>query len=165
MADQDDELFENYDDDDSVGAGAADQEAKIAAFQKKVKGYEKIILNPKQYPVEKRREAVLMLGELGEVESIPSIVKVYQKDKSPGMKDAAAKALGMFKALEDALYDPDMPERQEYAQTLIENIVLHEAVGKRSRFKRRPPAIDARFLLYSVRDARDGCCNVCGTQG
>ena len=63
MADQDDELFENYEDDEATGSADADQDAKIAAFQKKVKGYEKIILNPKQYPVDKRLQAVQMLGE------------------------------------------------------------------------------------------------------
>ena len=147
MTDQDDALFDNYDDDVAVGAGDADQEAKIVAFQKKVKALEKIILTPKQYPVEKRREAVQMLGEMGEVEVIPSLVKVYQKDKSPGMKEAAAQALGMFKALEDALYDTQMPERQEYAQSLIEGIVLRDAMGQRTRFKGRPMRLIIAFLF------------------
>jgi hypothetical protein len=145
MADQDDELFENYD--EPADAGHTDEDAKIAAFQKKVRGYQKIVLNPKQYSVEKRREAVQMLGELGEIESIPALVKVYHKDKSPGMKEAAAHALGMFKALEDALFDNDMPERQEYAQTLIENIVLHDALGQRSRMRRRPMLLVMAFLF------------------
>lgn len=146
MADQDDELLQDYDD---PSGGDDDQDAKIKAFQKKVKGLEKIILSPKQQPVEKRREAVRMLGELGEVEVIPSLVRVYQKDKSPGMKEEAARALGMFKALEDALYDSD-PERQEYAQTLIESIVLHDAIGQRSRVKRRPLQILSGVLVITL---------------
>jgi hypothetical protein len=142
MADQDDDLLD-YDDDSDAG-----QEAKIRAFQKKVKDYEKIILAPKQNSVEKRREAVRMLGELGEIESIPSLVRVYQKDKSPGMKEEAARALGMFKALEDALYSDDS-ERQEYAQTLVEGIVLHDAIGQRARMKRRPLQIALGGLFIS----------------
>ncbi len=148
MVDQDDDLLQDYDKDASAGAIDAEQEAKIMAFQKKVKGLERIILKPQQNSVEKRRDAVRMLGELGEVESIPSLVKVYQRDKSPGMKEAAAQALGMFKALEDAYFDDD-PERQAYAQTLIEGIVFHETLGQRSRLKRRPLQILSGILFLS----------------
>lgn len=147
--DDDDELLEDYDDD---GDSAADDEfrKKEEAFKKKVEDLIAIILKPKQHPVAKRKEAALMLGELGEPSAIEALVKVYEKDKAPGMKEAAAYALGQMRALQDALeMAEDDADIQEHVNDLIAGIVLEGKVGKSTPVPRKTLNIVAGALLVS----------------
>lgn len=144
--DDEDELL----DDDGDSAEDAELRKKEAAFKAKVEGLIAIILKPKQHPVAKRKEAVLMLGELGEPSAIESLVKVYEKDKSPGMKDAAAYALGQMRALQDALELADDDEEiRAHVDSLIAGIILEGKIGKRAAVPRRTLNIAAGALLVS----------------
>lgn len=146
----DDELLEGFDDED--GDSAADEELlkKERAFKRKVDELTAIILKPKKFPAAKRKAAVLMLGELGEPSSIEALVKVYQKDKTPGMKEAAAYALGQMRALEDALeLAEDDADIQAHVDSLITGIILEGKLGKRTPVPRRTLNIVAGALLVS----------------
>ncbi len=147
--DDDDELLEDYDDD---GISAEDKELleKEKAFKQKVDDLIAIILKPKQYPVAKRKEAALMLGELGEPSAIEALVKVYQKDKSPGMKEATAYALGQLRALQDALELAENDEDiRQHVDSLIAGIILEGKLGKSTPVPRRTLNIAAGALLVS----------------
>lgn len=130
MADFDleqDDISSGFDDDGEMSV--AEQERRQAEFQKQVRKNMEIIVKPKQFDANKRREAIRWLGEAGDPEAIPALLKVYQKDKTPGMKEEAAYALGQFKALGEALDDP---ETEEEALDILDKIVLHKKFGKRA---------------------------------
>lgn len=144
--DDDDELLE----DDGDSAEDAELQKKEAAFKAKVDGLIAIILKPKQHPVAKRKEAVLMLGELGEPSAIEPLIKVYEKDKSPGMKEAAAYALGQMRALQDALeLAEDDEDIRTHVDSLIAGIILDGKIGKSTPVPRRTLNIAAGALLVS----------------
>jgi hypothetical protein len=130
MADFDlekDDISKGFDDDGELGV--AEQERRQAEFQDKVKRNMDIIVKPKQYDANKRREAIRWLGEAGDPDAIPALLKVYQKDKTPGFKEEAAYALGQFKALGEALDDD---ETESEALDMLDKIVLHGKFGKRA---------------------------------
>lgn len=144
--DQDD-FFEDYEDEEEAGDSDAaastalelsqeEIEKRMAAFEKEQKRKMHIASKPKQFNPEQRKEAVRWLGEAGHPGSVPVLLKVYQKDRTPGMKEEAAFALGQIKALGQALEDPD-PVLAEEADALFNDIILHNKFGKRvdtSRF-------------------------------
>lgn len=112
-----------------------EQDRRVAAFQKLQKRNMHIAVKPKQFKPEQRKEAIRWLGEAGDPTSIPALLKVYQKDKTPGMKEEAAYALGQIKAMGRALEDPEMEDK---AYDLLNHIVLYNEFGKRAntgRFK------------------------------
>lgn len=47
-----------------------------------------------------RREAALQLGERGYADALPDLIRLYQKDKNKQVREAAAYALGQFRAVE-----------------------------------------------------------------
>ncbi|MBK8023606.1 MAG: HEAT repeat domain-containing protein [Chloroflexi bacterium] len=51
----------------------------------------------------KRRDAAYFMGEVAYEDSIPTLVELYQNDKNPGVRRAAAYALGQFRAVEVAM--------------------------------------------------------------
>jgi hypothetical protein len=111
-----DNRFEDFDDFDDgsnpfgdSGAGSAiggndANEAAIAQFTQMVDEKLKILMNPKRYSPKERREAAHWLGYSGETRAISSLVKVYRSDKkNKDVQQAAAYALGRFKALDEAI--------------------------------------------------------------
>jgi hypothetical protein len=128
MADFDkDDISKGFDDEGEMSV--AEQERRQDEFQAKVQKNMEIIVKPKQYDANKRREAIRWLGEAGDPDAIPALLKVYQKDKTPGFKEEAAYALGQFKALGEALDDD---ETENEALDALDQIVLHGKFGKRS---------------------------------
>src|SRR5689334_3095547 len=109
MADFDfeqDDISKGFED-EGDGMSVAETERRQAEFQATVQKNMDIIVKPKQYDANKRREAIRWLGEAGDPDAIPALLKVYQKDKTPGFKEEAAYALGQFKALGEALDDDE----------------------------------------------------------
>ncbi|MCU0511222.1 MAG: hypothetical protein MUE40_01495 [Anaerolineae bacterium] len=133
QAEQDDEILEGLDDDAASG-GDDDFERKLAVFMQDVDRHIAIIKAPKKYKAEERLASVRRLGELGEIKAIEPLVLVYQKDKTPGIKEAAAQSLGMFRALQEALENDDEEIRQ-YAADLLQEIVETRQPGRPARVK------------------------------
>lgn len=133
MANYDDEFddFDEFDDDfDSEADDAADEDInqRLDAFEKQVERNRKIIMSPKSFNASQRMEAVRWLGEAGAITAIPDLTKVYERDKTSGMKDTAAYALGQLKALELALEDTEVMDE---TYDLLERVQLYGELGKR----------------------------------
>src|SRR5687768_11935405 len=138
MAKSDDKNKKNRADDIDITAGYEDdvpevlsfeeQDRRQTAFEQEVARRRLMLRKPKNYPAKERVDAAYWLGEAGDPQAIPELVLVYNKDKTKGMKEAAAYALGMFKALKTAMDDPEM-EDEIYATT--ERIVFRGQFGKR----------------------------------
>lgn len=126
---QDDDILESYDSGESVELSLDEQDRRVEAYQKKTQDYMAMAVKPKTYDKVQRLEAIRWLGESGNHEAIPALIKVYEKDKTPGMKEEAAYALGQFKALEIAR---DNPEMVDEADARIDNIILHDKLGQRA---------------------------------
>ncbi|MEO1162705.1 MAG: HEAT repeat domain-containing protein [Chloroflexota bacterium] len=107
-----DDILDDFDDGDGANKNTLSEdeiERRLEAHEQKIEDYRYIITHPKSHPdVNERRDAVRWLGESGSISAIPDLVKVYQKDRAPGMKDEAAYALGQLKALELELNDPEV---------------------------------------------------------
>ena len=148
MSDFDDFDFEPFDEDDADDADILDDYedddeddderpsltqdemfARVDAYKAKTKENMKIIIKPKQFDKNKRLEAVRWLGEAGNPEAIPALLKVYHKDKTAGMKEEAEYALGQLKAL-DLEYD-DLEVEQD-ARERIDDLILYSKFGKRA---------------------------------
>jgi hypothetical protein len=127
----DDDITKGFDDggESERELSVAETERRQAEFQKQVDKHKNIILKPKQFDANKRRESIRWLGEAGDPDALPALVKVYQKDKTPGIKEEAAYALGQFKALGEALDDP---ETADEAYNILDQIVLQGKFGKRA---------------------------------
>lgn len=129
MADFDE--FDNFDEfDDEVNeVDDSDIDQRLDAFEKEVERNRKLVMSPKTVKPPQRLEAARWLGEVGAVTSIPDLVTVYRKDKTPGMKETAAYALGQLKALELALEDPEILDETYSA---LEQVQLYGKLGKRA---------------------------------
>jgi len=131
------------------GVGA-DDEATIAQFIQTVDEKIKILGNPKKYSPKERRDAAYWLGESGDTRAISILVKVYRSDKkNKDVQQAAAYALGQFKALDEAIQRKphelvadaiNRPENAMIGEYLV-NIALSGG-PRRSRLSAR--------LLYSI---------------
>jgi hypothetical protein len=140
--DEQDDISKGFE--DEGGMSVAETERRQAEFQATVQKNMDIIVKPKQYDANKRREAIRWLGEAGDPDAIPALLKVYQKDKTPGFKEEAAYALGQFKALGEALDDD---ETEQETLDVLDAIVLHGKFGKRANAL---PLILAEGLLLIV---------------
>lgn len=140
-ADEDD-ILDAYDEDELT---EAERERREERFQKEVQRRTRILMSPKKFSREERLEAAQWLGESGEPAAIKPLVMVYEKDKTPGMKETAAYALGQFRALGEALNDPEM---EDTAFANIEKIVIHGEFGSRART--RPFRILQAILTVSL---------------
>lgn len=147
MSDFDDFDFEPFDEDDADDADILDDYeddgdederpsltqdemfARVDAYKAKSKENMRIIIKPKQFDKDKRLEAIHWLGEAGNPEAIPALLKVYHKDKTPGMKEEAEYALGQLKALE---LEYDDLEIEQDARDRIDDIILYSKFGKRA---------------------------------
>jgi hypothetical protein len=76
----------------------------------------------------KRREAAYFLGEAAAADGVAPLVEVYERDKDPGVRAAAAYSLGMYKAIERALKSGDEDEVVE----LLERIEKEGKLGSRA---------------------------------
>ncbi len=107
-----------------------EEEARQEAFLKEVNKRRRMLRKRNDFSAKERVEAAKWLGEAGDPSAIPELVVVYQKDNTPGMKDAAGYSLGMLKALGESLSDPDEADR---AMELTTNIVLYGKFGRKGR--------------------------------
>lgn len=140
---RDDELIEGI---SSNGDNLSDEEVakRIDAFSRRVKKQVAVMMSPKKYTPQQRIKATRWLGEAGEPTSIPHLVKVYQKDPTPGMKAAAKESLSQLKALGE-LYTSDDEEMRQMAVEVISDIVIKGQFGKPSRI----PARVLRLLIFA----------------
>jgi hypothetical protein len=74
-----------------------------------------------------RREAAYQLGELAAADALPDLIDLYKNDPDPGVRKAAAYALGMFRAVENAIESG----KREKAEALLEAVEEGD-VGHRS---------------------------------
>lgn len=84
----------------------------------------------------KRRKAAYFLGEAANGDAVPTLIELYKNDRNPGVRRAAAYALGQFKAIDAAL------GRGEEAKVTA----LLRAVENRGDLGRRAP-VSARLRL------------------
>jgi hypothetical protein len=147
----DDELFDLDDEDlDSDPFADVDTPAKTSVrtleeFEAEVDKKIKILMSPRN-DAKDRREAALWLGESGAPKAITALTKVYEKDrKNKKVQQAAAYALGQFKALDEAIIREDNEpvmealarEENEGIVQLLEDIALRDERGKRLRIPTR----------------------------
>lgn len=144
--------FDNFDSDDGD-----DQQAAVDRFEQEVSKKMKLLLTRKA-GTEKRVEAALWLGEAGSPKAISTLRQVYKKDKDKKVKNASEYALGMFKALDNAiLRDPGQPvaealgeEENELVLEILSNIALKGEMGKRKRIKTSTLIRLMMFLTLSL---------------
>jgi len=124
----------------------AEEQAREEAFLQEVRKRRVMLRRAKKYPAKDRIEAARWLGEAGDPSAIPELVLVYRKDPTPGMKETAAYSLGMMKALEEALNDPD---EAEYALDLTRDIILKGKFGRQGR-RLRPilAVLSVTFIVF-----------------
>jgi hypothetical protein len=112
----------------------------IEEFEAEVDRNIKVLMARKKVDAKRRREAALWLGDSGSPRAIPPLKLVYEKDrKNKSVHDAAAYALGQFKALDEAInrdeYESveDALERPENAHImkLLTDIALYDKRGGR----------------------------------
>ncbi|MFN8375867.1 MAG: HEAT repeat domain-containing protein [Anaerolineae bacterium] len=96
----------------------------LADFEAKVDQNIKLLASKK---VESRRAAVLWLGESGEPHVIEHLVKLYQREKDPSVKNALVYALGKFRALQQAL-DSGQDDK---VLMLLKRVTTEGKLGKR----------------------------------
>lgn len=135
MSDFDDlEDFDQIGDDPQFGGMSQEEvDRREAAFIKKVQQRITMLKKRQQFSAQERIEAAKWLGESGALDAIVPLVTVYSRDKTPGMKEAAAYALGQFKALEETLEDDVL---EPMVQETLTNIILYEEFGRQAPIRR-----------------------------
>lgn len=155
-----DDDFITFDDDESLrddddDRGGRSQEAFLAEVQQRLN----ILKDARGHSSAARRAAAYWLGEVGEPTAIPTLLRVYQKDKKhPDVQQAAAYALGQFKALDQAVKRPDgvsfdaglEREENQFIVEILTNIVLYDDRGRRTRFPARRMAILSAVLTLTL---------------
>lgn len=150
----DDEFFDNdedflgfEDDDSSSDDENSDGTRSLAEFNAEVDRRIAILRSVKQ-PVKTRIAAANWLGECGDTRAIKALVQVYRSKKSSrGLRAAAKRALGHFKAL-DAAIERDEGEGVENALEREENAWVIERLTEIA-YNSRPPASRGRWLLLT----------------
>lgn len=135
--DDDEDILDSYDgddddddnDDSSPELSGEEINRRVGAYQKLTKQNMRKAVKAKQFKKNERVEAIRWLGESGNPEAISALLKVYKKDKTPGMKEVAAYALGQFRAHKQ---DEDDPELGDTAVQRIDDIILYDKIGKRA---------------------------------
>ncbi len=103
------------------------EQERVERFEAAVKKQIKLLSSP---DAAVRRKAAAWLGEAGDPQAITRLKQVYEDDEDPGVRAAAAYALSMFRALEEALASE---KRQPKAMKLLEDIVHKGRMGRRTR--------------------------------
>jgi len=148
MTDFDDDILESFEDDNEQALSQADIEKRQAVFEAEVKRRIRMLAKPRDFKPAERLAAARWLGEAGDVRAIKPLVTVYKKDRTKGMKETAAYALGQFKALEDALDDPEL---MDMAYDKLDGIVLRGEFGKPARnFTRTYIGLGVSFVVLLV---------------
>lgn len=158
----DDELFdlddEDLDSDEDPFAGTTPTKPikrSLEDFEAEVDRQIKVLLSAKNGAA-MRREAAYWLGESGAPKAITALLNVYKKDKkNKQVQQAAAYALGQFKALDDAISrNPGEPvaealgnSENDWVVELLEDIALRDERGKRLRIPTRTLLFIEGFLL------------------
>lgn len=121
-----------------------DQSELIQKFEEKVTRYMRAIAAPK-VSVEKKVKAIQWLGESGSPKAIPVLSRVYEREKRKGRKanhemlEAAAYALGQFRALEnfidrepgESISDALERDENEIVMSLLTQIATQGRKGQR----------------------------------
>lgn len=102
------------------------QERRQQEFEARVAQKMKQLKSPRSA---ERKEAAYWLGESGEATAISALSDLYKKDPEKDVREAAGYALGMFRALDEALRGS--PAEQDYAEALLRRIVYEGKMGKR----------------------------------
>jgi len=126
--DEFDDFGEFDDDDESFDASASltpKQEKRLAKFQANVKQAMRVVSN-ENASADSRIKAARWLGESGEPTAITSLRQAYLNSPDKKVKKAAAESLGMFRALQKALDDPD--QATEVGQ-LLQGIIFEGKTG------------------------------------
>ncbi|MDZ4768522.1 MAG: HEAT repeat domain-containing protein [Chloroflexota bacterium] len=89
----------------------------------------------------KRRDAAYLMGEVAYEDSIPTLVNLYKSDKSPGVRRAAAYALGQFRAIEIGMSQGE----QAKITALLREVETSGNLGRRA-----PTAARARLALALI---------------
>lgn len=103
------------------------EQERLERFDAAVKKHIKLLSSPNAAT---RRKAAAWLGEAGDPQAITRLKQVYEEDRDANVRAAAAYALSMFRALEEALADD---KRKDKALQLLENIVHEGKMGRRTR--------------------------------
>lgn len=129
--------FDDFDDFETAGGPASAARAELAAkFNRRVDEALKILSATRKATPEQRQKMAYWLGNCAEPKAITKLAQAYRKDPDPGVRRAAAYALGQFRALEKHL-----EEDSESAIKLVESIVYEGRQGRRS-------PISARMLVF-----------------
>lgn len=89
----------------------------------------------------KRRAAAYFLGEAAQGDAVPTLIEMYKNDKNPGVRRAAAYALGQFRAVDEALGKGE----QAKVTALLRAVEVEGQLGKRA-----PTASRVRLLFALV---------------
>lgn len=109
----------------------------MADYQETVRARMKDLSSPSAAT---RRDAAYFLGEAGVDEAITKLATVYKSDPDPSVRKAAAYALGMFRAVDQALQHGE----QDRVLKLLRRVVDEGKFGKRLRLR---PATLARIEM------------------
>lgn len=144
-----DDFGEFEDDDDNFGGTASltpRQEKRLAKFQSNVKQAMRVVSN-ENASAANRIKAARWLGESGEPTAITSLRQAYLNSPDKKVKKAAADSLGMFRALQQALDDPDQAD--EIGQVL-QGIIFEGKTGSTSGAVRTVSLLQKILLVTFV---------------
>ncbi|HVU13680.1 MAG TPA: HEAT repeat domain-containing protein [Phototrophicaceae bacterium] len=113
----------------------ADSQASPSALEEKI---DAMITQLASKSASKRREAAYFLGEAAAADAVQPLVDIYQKDKDASVRAAAAYALGMYKAVEQAINRG----QEEHVIELLRGIEEDGKLGRRA-----PTGRSVRILL------------------
>lgn len=127
MSDFNDDFDEFGDDNfaDEPAELSAKQQQRLNKFQDNVKRAMRVVTN-EAASVDSRVKAAQWLGESGEPTAITGLRQAYMNASDKKVRQAAHDSLGMFRALQQALEDP---EQAEEVQGLLQGIIFEGKVG------------------------------------
>ena len=126
--DFEDDAFANLDDLGGAESLTPQQEQRLAKFQTNVKQAMRVVSN-ENASSENRVKAAKWLGESGEPTSITALRQAYLNTPDKKVKKAAEESLGMFRALQKALDDP---EKAGEVDKLLKGIIFEGQMGSAS---------------------------------
>ncbi|MBC7871530.1 MAG: hypothetical protein H7Y09_11880 [Chitinophagaceae bacterium] len=144
-------------DDDLSAVDENDPDRAIERFDAMVDQKMKLLISRKEES-QARVEAAYWLGESGAPKAITVLRKVYKGERDKKIQKAAGYALGMFKALDEAIdREGDEPvadalQRDENSliRQLLEGIVLNGDHGKRKRLPTRTLILLQGILVLTL---------------
>lgn len=128
-------------------------------FEDEVDANIKRLMSAKNVDANERRKIAYWLGESGSPKAITSLALVYKRDKkNKSVQQAAAYALGQFKALDEAIErEPDEPvaealtrSENAYLVEMLTDVALYDDRGKRLRVRPRVLALLMLLLVLTL---------------